>query len=527
MPGDRFNARGITNGAGFRLFTECPIDVADIEAVKLSPDASQVVTDIGESAFNEIFRSCPVVQYERNGAVHSLYKRVTPIPEDFNAYKMFTYTWENTANNMNVDFEMFSSVDDLTNGVNQWVYCNYNDPDVGYPRDCGRNGWVANEWFSMPGDRFNARGITNGAGFKLFTECPIDFTTIQAVELSSDASQVLTDIGETAFNEIFRSCPVVQYERNGAVHSVYKRVTPIPDNFNAYRMFTYTWQNTPANNMNVDFEMFSSLDDLANDANQWVFCNYNDPDVGYPRDCGQHGGVGNQWFSMPGDRFNARGITNGAGFKLFIECPIEFANIEAVKLSWDASRVLADIGETAFNEIFQSCPVVQYERNGAVHSLYKRVTPIPADFNAYKMFTYTWQNTPANTMNVDFELFSSLDDLTNDVNQWVYCNYNDPDVGYPRDCGRQGWVANEWFSMPGDRFNARGITNGAGFKLFKDCPIEFNARRTLSVEKMLGNDAGIDHHGAEREFARRLLSVEKMLSNDASISRHGAEREFA
>jgi len=122
--------------------------------------------------------------------------------------------------------------------------------------------------------------------------------------------------------------------------------------------------------------------------------------------------------------------------------------------------------------MFRSCPVVQYERNGAVHSIYKRITPIPEDFNAYKMFTHTWQNTPANNMGVDFEIYSSLDDLTKGENQWVYCNYNDPDVGYPRDCGAQGWVANQWFSMPGDRFNARGITNGAGFKLFNKCPID-------------------------------------------------------
>jgi len=147
-------------------------------------------------------------------------------------------------------------------------------------------------------------------------------TTMVAVELSSDALRVVTDIGELAFNDIFRNCPVVQYERNGAIHSIYKRISPIPEDFNAYQIFTDTWRDAPSNKLDVDFEIFSSLDDLLNDENQWIFCNYNDPDVAYPRDCGPRGSVGNQWFSMPGGIFNARGVTNGLVFKLFNRCPI-------------------------------------------------------------------------------------------------------------------------------------------------------------------------------------------------------------
>jgi len=154
--------------------------------------------------------------------------------------------------------------------------------------------------------------------------CKLEKTMV-AVELSSNALQVVTDIGEQAFNSKFKACPVVQYNRNGAVHSVYKRITPIPANFNAYKIFTETWRNTPTNTMGTDFEIFSNVNDLLNDQNQWTFCNYNDPDVAYPRDCGRHGWVGGQWFTMPGGRFNAPGITNGAGFTLFNECPIDFA----------------------------------------------------------------------------------------------------------------------------------------------------------------------------------------------------------
>jgi len=160
--------------------------------------------------------------------------------------------------------------------------------------------------------------------------------TVVAVELSANALQIVTDIGEKAFNQKFKACPVVQYNRNGAVHSVYKRITPIPENFNAYKIFTDTWRNTPMNTMGTDFEIFSTVNDLLNDQNEWTFCNYNDPDVAYPRDCGRYGYVPNQWFSMPGGIFNARGVSNGAGFTLFNECPIDFAFLEECR--WESNH---------------------------------------------------------------------------------------------------------------------------------------------------------------------------------------------
>jgi len=161
---------------------------------------------------------------------------------------------------------------------------------------------------------------------------PSTTDSITAVELSADALLVVTDIGELAFNEIFRSCPVVQYERNGEVHSIYKRTSPIPDEFNAYQIFTDTWRDTPSNELNVDFEIFSTLGDLINNENQWSFCNYNDPDVAYPRDCGPQGAVGHQWFTMPGGIFNAPGIKNGLAFTLFKECPIDIGTPEPTPL---------------------------------------------------------------------------------------------------------------------------------------------------------------------------------------------------
>ena len=142
-------------------------------AVQLSNDKQSVFHDIGEAAFNAAFEACPVVRYRRNGKVDALYARTSPVPPGFNAYRLFTDTWASADNRLNVDFELYSAEADMAQGQRQWQYCNFDDPDVGFPRDCGPSASVANRWFSLPGGRFNARDA-RGAGFDVYngTRCP-------------------------------------------------------------------------------------------------------------------------------------------------------------------------------------------------------------------------------------------------------------------------------------------------------------------------------------------------------------------
>ena len=144
-------------------------------AVALSDDGSATTANIGETSFNEKFAACPIVKYVRNGVDYAYYARTSDIPSDFNAYSIFTYTWANTDNVLGTDFEIYSSLDDVKSGSNKWSFCNYNDPDVGFPRDCGPNGSIGNTWFSLPGDRFNARGLSSGSSFELYdgSDCPV------------------------------------------------------------------------------------------------------------------------------------------------------------------------------------------------------------------------------------------------------------------------------------------------------------------------------------------------------------------
>merc|ERR1712146_867597 len=105
------------------------------------------------------FAACPVVQYTRNGAVMAVYKRTSTIPADFNPYSVFTQTWTNVDNNLGTDFKLYDNEADMSSDTGAWTFCNYNDNDVAFPRDCGKTGHVPNRWFSMPGGRFNARGL--------------------------------------------------------------------------------------------------------------------------------------------------------------------------------------------------------------------------------------------------------------------------------------------------------------------------------------------------------------------------------
>eukprot|EP00946_MAST-07B_sp_MAST-7B-sp1_P004810 g4810.t1 len=66
-----------------------------------------------------------------------VYKRTSPMPSGKDWNDLFKKNWFSENNQLNVDFELYSSVADATKGVNKWKFCNYDDPGVGFPRDCG------------------------------------------------------------------------------------------------------------------------------------------------------------------------------------------------------------------------------------------------------------------------------------------------------------------------------------------------------------------------------------------------------
>ena len=108
--------------------------------------------------------------------------------------------------------------------------------------------------------------------------------------------------------------------------------------------------------MHEDFEIFSNYVDLKKDQNEWSSCNYNDPDVGYPRDCGKSAPVGGKWFSFPGGKVNAPDLSNGAGFAIHLpfNCPSKMSlnfGSESVSLSSDGKTASKDVDRDEYINI--------------------------------------------------------------------------------------------------------------------------------------------------------------------------------
>ena len=80
--------------------------------------------------------------------------------------------------------------------------------------------------------------------------------------------------------------------------------------------------------------------------------------------------------------------------------------------------------------------------------LYKRITDgTGIDFR--ELFTSNWFSKPngkGNALNTDFKLYSSLADAQANRKAWTYCSYDDPGIGFPRDCGPSGKSGGQWNS---------------------------------------------------------------------------------
>jgi len=77
------------------------------------------------------------------------YKRINAIPDGWSMYKNMYTDWSSAQNKIHEDFELYSTLEDACNKVNQWAFCNYNDPGIGFPRDCGIKGQVGGQWNSQ------------------------------------------------------------------------------------------------------------------------------------------------------------------------------------------------------------------------------------------------------------------------------------------------------------------------------------------------------------------------------------------
>ena len=109
--------------------------------------------DIGKDEFNKIFQQSSSAIIKRvcsscsNDYKEIYYRRYTN-PSSFTPYDYMKQNWFSKNNAVNKDFGIFSSYADAVSRQNPWKFCNYNDPGIGFPRDCGKTGGVGGQWNS-------------------------------------------------------------------------------------------------------------------------------------------------------------------------------------------------------------------------------------------------------------------------------------------------------------------------------------------------------------------------------------------
>jgi len=126
--------------------------------MKLLSNSAYGNYDVGAAKFNDVFKKSGdfvikrVCSNCRSDYKEVYYRRYTS-PTAFAPYDYMKMNWFSGNNVLNRDFGIFSSYADAMAKRNPWKFCNYNDPGVGFPRDCGKTGYVAHQWNAFSGSR--------------------------------------------------------------------------------------------------------------------------------------------------------------------------------------------------------------------------------------------------------------------------------------------------------------------------------------------------------------------------------------
>jgi len=131
------------------------------------------ITDIGKNQTDSLFAASQIFRRDCPSCVPShqviYYKRISPIPSFLSIYDLF-YNWHSNGNILNRDFLLFSSLKDLLQNRNPWVFCNYNIQNVGFPADCGSN--ANSQYVTNPILNLNSSLIIKNVRYIYFTWNP-------------------------------------------------------------------------------------------------------------------------------------------------------------------------------------------------------------------------------------------------------------------------------------------------------------------------------------------------------------------
>jgi len=222
---------------------------------------------------------------------------------------LFLANWSKKDNVLGVDFKLFSTFEDAQKGSNEWKSCNYDDPGIGFPRDCGPVSKVGGQWNSL------TRGGKKDISYYVWDKNPIIGTLIlpasdwlmtygKGAFQSFDQDPALMNAGSETTKQNGKWNDPVFYVRRlckdcAKSHQdiIYKRLTDVPSDMDLGDLFLANWSKKD-NVLGVDFKLFSTFEDAQKGSNEWKSCNYDDPGIGFPRDCGPVSKVGGQWNSL-------------------------------------------------------------------------------------------------------------------------------------------------------------------------------------------------------------------------------------
>eukprot|EP00435_Cladocopium_sp_Y103_P051842 s1201_g16.t1 len=123
-------------------------------------------TDIGQSAFDSQFATCPMVRFVRDCRVFAVFAGFIDNTSGSSAYEIFTSSWKDISGTQNEDWVIYSRFADLVQAEEPWPSCSTSSGQ-GFPGNClPKNVQLSGRWFGL--GSFNGSMPSFGFQLELF-----------------------------------------------------------------------------------------------------------------------------------------------------------------------------------------------------------------------------------------------------------------------------------------------------------------------------------------------------------------------
>lgn len=383
-----------------------------------------------------------------------VYKRMTP-PGPLNFRELFLQDWISdlsvaVTNTLNTDFSLHAHLSDAKRSINPWKFCNYNINGVGFPRECGPTEPVNDEWNSVT--------IKGGeTDYAYYLSLDIDGWSMLAGHgiMSSRNARVELWSSIDQGSYVKRVCASCSHESHRNI--IYKRLTSM-GSVDSRKLFEQSWVNDPENGikntLGTDFNLFSTYKNSRNNAYPWLYCDYS-TELGFPSNCGLTTSVNSEWNSVvrdDGEPHYAFYVSKYMDGWTMIYGKGEMSLDGTQPQLWDK----IDKGSYV-RRICSKCSAKSHQ-----NIIYKRLNA-KKNLDFEELFLKFWRSYPvgfssgdaSNVRDKDFNLYTNMEDAKSNTNFWLECDYNDHDVGFPRNCGPTALTYWQWNALNNKKVRQR------------------------------------------------------------------------